>query len=256
MRLKWEQPLVTIGMVIALTACGGGCGGEDGAAGSSGGVSPPGTTIVPPPSNSVPVANAGALQNVVIGEAVTLDDSGSTDADGDMLTHAWTLTNRPSGSVAAISDPSNVRPNFVADVVGTYTASLTVNDGKADSPVATVTVTVTASSAGVAPVASAGQPQSVVVGTAVTLDGSGSSDANGNTLTYAWTLTSRPPGSAAALADATSVKPTFLADVAGTYVASLVVSDGTAASQSASVEVSAAVANVAPVANAVLRKVS
>lgn len=78
-----------------------------------------------------------------------------------------------------------------------------------------------------APVANAGPDQNVAVDDVVTLTGAGSSDVNGNPLTYAWTLTSKPEGSTAALTGATTVSPTFTADLAGTYVASLVVNDGT-----------------------------
>ncbi len=88
-----------------------------------------------------------------------------------------------------------------------------------------------------APVAKAGSAQSVVAGTVVTLDGSASSDANGDPLTYGWTLTSRPAGSTAFLSGATSVKPTFIADRAGSYVATLVVSDGKVSSAAVTVTV-------------------
>lgn len=78
-----------------------------------------------------------------------------------------------------------------------------------------------------APVANAGPDQTVAVEATVTLTGAGSYDVNGNSLTYAWTLTSVPEGSTATLTGATTVGPTFVADLAGTYVASLVVNDGT-----------------------------
>src|ERR1035437_7877162 len=77
-----------------------------------------------------------------------------------------------------------------------------------------------------APVASAGADQSILTNAVVTLDGSKSSDANGDSLTYAWTLATKPAGSAASLSSSTSAMPTFTADVAGTYVATLIVNDG------------------------------
>ena len=80
----------------------------------------------------------------------------------------------------------------------------------------------------------------MTTGTVVTLNGSASSDANGDQLTYSWTLTSRPAGSAAVLAGATTAAPAFTADLAGTYVASLIVNDGTVNSAPATVTVTAA----------------
>lgn len=86
-----------------------------------------------------------------------------------------------------------------------------------------------------APVASAGAAQSVVTNAVVTLDGSKSSDVNGDPLSYAWTITGKPAGSTVALTNATSAKPTFTADVAGVYTATLVVNDGKLNSSSASI---------------------
>ena len=56
------------------------------------------------------------------------------------------------------------------------------------------------------PVADAGSAQTVDEGTTVTLDGSNSSDADGDTLTYAWT---GPQG--VTLSDASLASPTFTA---------------------------------------------
>jgi cyclophilin family peptidyl-prolyl cis-trans isomerase len=95
--------------------------------------------------------------------------------------------------------------------------------------------------ANAAPVANAGVAQNVVVGSVVTLDGSASTDANSDPLTYAWTLTSIPAGSLAALSSLTAAKPTFTADVAGTYVASLTVNDGKVTSTAVTNSITAAV---------------
>ena len=197
-------------------------------------------------ANVAPVANPGAAQSVVLG-TITLDGSTSSDANGDALTYKWALLSKPTNSNAALSSISAAKPTFAADLAGVYVFSLQVNDGKLDSAV--VTTTVTASAVNVAPVANPGAIQSVVLGL-VTLDGSGSTDANGDTLTYKWVLLAKPIGSAAALSSTTTAKPTFTADLVGVYVASLVVSDGKLSSEILTTTVTAAAANVAPVANA------
>ena len=90
-----------------------------------------------------------------------------------------------------------------------------------------------------APNAVAGPPRFVLVGSAVTLDGAGSSDPQGDPLTYNWVMVSRPAASMATLNSAATAKPSFTADVAGIYVAGLTVSDGKLSSSSATVTVTA-----------------
>lgn len=89
--------------------------------------------------------------------------------------------------------------------------------------------------ANAAPVANPGTAPDIVAGTKVTLNGSGSSDVDGDALSYAWALTGKPAGSAAALVGATTVAPTFVADMAGVYVVSLVVNDGKIDSMAATI---------------------
>jgi hypothetical protein len=200
--------------------------------------------------NNPPLANAGADQNVNVGATVTLDGSGSSDADGDPLTYSWALTT-PGGSGATLSDTTAVGPNFMPDVVGTYTATLIVNDGTDDSAADTVLITASAVPVNNPPVASAGSDQNVTVNDTVVLDGSGSTDADGDPLTYSWSL-SVPGGSGATLSSTTAVSPTFVADVAGDYVAQLIVNDGMddSAADTVLIAASALPANNPPVANA------
>ena len=205
------------------------------------------TTVTVSAANSEPIANAGPNQNVVLGSTVTLDGTNSTDANRDPLSYRWVMMSKPSSSAAVLANATSAKPTFLADVLGTYVITLIVNDGKVDST--TVATTVTVSSANVAPVANAGTAQNVVLGP-VTLDGSASSDANGDTLTYKWTLLNKPASSAAVLSSDTSAKPTFTADKAGIYVFGLVVNDGKLNSAPVTVSITAAAANVAPVANA------
>jgi len=67
--------------------------------------------------------------------------------------------------------------------------------------------------------------QAAIVGQTVGLDGSGSFDPDGDVLTYSWTL-QVPAGSLTSLSGATTAYPTFVPDMAGTYIANLTVSDG------------------------------
>ena len=66
----------------------------------------------------------------------------------------------------------------------------------------------------------------VQAGASVPLDGRTSFDFEGLLITYTWKLDSRPAGSAATLTSTNSAQTSFVADVPGQYVASLVVNDG------------------------------
>ena len=87
-------------------------------------------------------------------------------------------------------------------------------------------MTATAPPVNSVPVANAGPDQDAVTWTTVTLDGSASNDADGDALTYAWTIIMPPPGSAAVLTGADTANPTFVPDLSGPYLIRLLVSDG------------------------------
>ena len=156
----------------------------------------------------------------------------STDPSRDWSTANIELTcGFASGSV------TNLQSNYVAGQTrsgynsfyasfsyngSTYTMSVTATGQAA------IATTVNPNSA---PTANAGTDQTSVASAApVTLDGSGSTDQDGDTLTYAWTQTS---GTTMTLSSTTADKPTFTAptlnigDAAATLVFSLTVNDGT-----------------------------
>jgi hypothetical protein len=182
-------------------------------------------TVTVSTTNTAPVADAGTDQAlIVLGSNVVLDGTQSYDDDGDDIYYSWTITQEPAGSTAVFDDSAYPTPSFVAYVYGDYIIELVVDDTWAESDPDTVTI----SFDNVKPVADAGVNQAVLVGDSVFLDGGGSTDANGDTLTYSWSFVSRPTGSTAVLDDPTSQAPSFVADVAGPdpYVVSLVVNDG------------------------------
>ena len=194
--------------------------------------------------NIRPVAEAGADQSGQVGQTMTLDGSGSSDVDGDPITHWWAFTTKPVGSPATLSDPAALRPTFFIDRPGTYAAQLMVNDGALDSAPDSVTV----STLNVKPVADAGSDQYRRVGDIVTLNGFQSSDPDGDALTYQWSVGSRPPGSSTTLQAPTSVHPSFVVDTPGTYNFQLRVNDGQMDSEPDTVVVTTE--NTKPVANA------
>jgi chitinase len=129
-------------------------------------------------------------------------------------------------------------------VAGSYTVQLIVNDGTVNSAPDTVTISTENS----APVSDAGADQAVPVNDTVQLDGSASSDADGDTLTFTWSFVSKPGTSQAALSNRKAVKPTFDVDVAGSYTVQLIVNDGTDNSMPDTVSI--LTENSAPVSNA------
>lgn len=172
--------------------------------------------------NNPPIANAGLPPLAKVGDIITLDGSGSSDPDGDLIAYQWTLTSKPSGSMAALNGSTAIRPTLAIDKYGEYVAELVVNDGLENSAPSTVVI----NTLNALPVANAGSDQGARIGTVVTLDGSGSSDADGQSLTYLWEMIAAPEGSAATLSDPTVVNPSFKVDRQGEYTFSLVVSDG------------------------------
>ncbi len=199
-------------------------------------------TVTVSTRNSAPVANAGLDQSVYLSQRVLLDGAHSSDVDGDALTYAWQFLQRPAGSGAVLERPDEVNPSFMPDVAGQYVIELIVDDGSVSGPPDTVVISTVNSR----PVAVAGPDQSARVGETAQLDGTASSDPDGDALSYRWSLSARPPGSASALQGETSPRPTLPIDRGGTYVAQLIVNDGSADSDADTVSISTQ--NTAPVA--------
>jgi len=234
--------LLMLALPLGLVACGGGSGACTGASLVSLGSLACGLGA----ANQAPVALVRGPATAMVASPISLDGSGSKDPEGQSLSYRWDLTSIPSGSTATLSDPAVANPVMTPDVVGSYTVRLVVNDGKVDSPA--VTFTFAATRINYAPVAQPGNDMTAVNGTAVVLNGTASSDPDGDLVSYSWVLLTKPAGSVASLLDATTPRPSFTPDVKGNYVVSLVVSDGALSSSSAFVVVTSGEANMPPTA--------
>jgi len=154
------------------------------------------------PANTAPVAVVHPVVGAVRGDTVLLDGTGSSDADGDSLSFAWTMLSRPVGSSAELLSSDIGSPAFVADLVGTYQVSLVVNDGHTSSGPDQTSIAVT------------------VPGPRVTID----------TPSDAAILTSSPVSVTGTVTDAEAVTLNGVAATvdgpAGTYTASLPLTEG------------------------------
>jgi hypothetical protein len=185
--------------------------------------------------DQAPVADAGA--DFSVGEAVMTSLSGSgTDPDMDALTYSWMLAGGPTSitlSSNTVPAPTFTTPRVTANTPVTF--ALTVSDGTlSSSSMVTVTILNTIDEP---PVADAGPDETVMGGTLVQLNGSGT-DPNGDAIaSYGWSQLAGPSVTLSSTAIAT---PTFTAPfLAGnqTVTLALVVNDGTLPSAVAPVNI-------------------
>jgi len=93
------------------------------------------------------------------------------------------------------------------------------------------------------PIADAGKDQLVSTNSEVTLDGSASFDSDNDTITYLWSIQSKPNTSGASLSNSTSQVSTFTTDIDGEYVVSLTVNDGLLESLEDTISISSSTSN-------------
>jgi hypothetical protein len=145
-----------------------------------------------------------------------------SDPDGDPLT--ITEVSDPANGTTAI-EANQIRFTPDAGFSGETSFTYVISDGRGGTSSATVTVTVTSGNR--APVANAGPDQSVYLGDAIVLNGSGSSDPDGDPITYLWTVQSSPAGATVGFTPSTTVaNPAITVSATGLYVLRLVVNDG------------------------------
>ncbi|QZP38111.1 PKD domain-containing protein [Halobaculum magnesiiphilum] len=191
----------------------------------------------PEPANEPPTADAGADQTVDEGDAVTLDASDSSDADGSIASYSWTQTD---GQSVDLSDADAAQPTFDAPAVDSdqqLTFEVDVTDDDGDTASDTVVVTVEAADEppeNQDPTADFSGPSNAETGESVSFDASASSDTDGSIASYEWDF---GDGSTA-----TGVSPSHTFDDAGEYDVTLTVTDddGATATTTETVTVTAA----------------
>ena len=151
--------------------------------------------------NRAPVAACGGPYSGLVGTAVSMSSSGSSDPDGDALTYWWTYGDGYSGS--------GTTPSHTYAVGGTYNVCLTVTDQSAPSLSDTECTTVTVQSLNRVPVASCDGPYRGFVGAPVSMSSTGSSDADGDMLTCAWTYGDGANGTGAAVSHSYAAADTY-----------------------------------------------
>ncbi|GAB1847304.1 hypothetical protein MyNCGM683_21510 [Achromobacter xylosoxidans] len=137
--------------------------------------------------NLPPVARLTGPDSAEAGQTVTLSAAGSTDPDGDKLSFTWTV---PQGIQAVRNGDTLefVAPTLKKDT--SYTIAVKVSDGKL-SATASHTIVVKAKQSGgenLPPVARLTGPANADAGQSVTLSAAGSTDPDGDKLSFAWTV--------------------------------------------------------------------
>ena len=175
-------------------------------------------------SNNPPIAAATATPSRGTAPLpVRFSSAGSSDPDGDQLTYAWSFGD------GATSQAAN--PSHTYSAGGTYTATLIVRDSNGGADTASARITVSDPVGNTAPTASASaSPLSGIAPLVVRFSSAGSSDPDGDALTYRWNF---GDGSIS-----TAANPSHTYNAAGNYVASVTVRDNSGASAEASVRVS------------------
>lgn len=165
-----------------------------------------------PPDTEAPTAPSNLSSSNVTENSVDLSWTASTDNVGvagyDIYKDGAYLANTSSTNYTVTGLSAST----------TYEFYVKAKDAAGNVSAASNTIDVTTLAGNIPPVADAGGPYSGDEGTAITFDGTGSSDADGDALTYNWDFGDGATG--------TGATPSHTYPTAGSYTATLTVSDG------------------------------
>ncbi len=201
--------------------------------------------VVVPESNSLPLCDIGID---LIGDTNTTIaiDASASDADGDPIAYQWEVTDWPvipaddtgSDDVEAtfsLGDATAGSTTFTGDLPGAYELTFTACEG-GDCSASGVNkceriMTVTLEDAGDPadnhpPLCDINADISGDVSGPIALDGTGTTDPDGDTLTYKWAVTGRPTTAASRdITDDTELIASYLPTASGTHEITLTVSE-------------------------------
>ncbi len=166
-------------------------------------------------SSAIPVVNAGTDRNLVASTtSVTLVGT-ATDPDGTITGTVWS---KVSGPACTIVTPTSLTTSVTGMTPGVYVFRLTATDNTALTNSDDILIRINSSpviNAGSDVTISAGSSQATLAGTAT--------DADGDTLQYAWSLVTG--ASAPTIVSPNALSTTVTGLVAGTYIFRLTVND-------------------------------
>jgi PKD repeat protein len=167
--------------------------------------------------NEPPAVDPGGPYTGVAGQPVQFDASATTDPEGDTLTYLWIF-----GDGSPPQFPSQIpTTTHTYSAAGTYTAQLTVTDTVNDPVQTQVLVEISGQEPNLPPIVDPGGPYTGVAGQPVQFDASGTTDPDGDTLTYLWIFGDGSPPQFPSQIPTT----THTYSAAGTYTAQLTVTD-------------------------------
>lgn len=182
--------------------------------------------------NQSPVANAGGSYSGMATQSMNLNGGNSFDPDGNIASYSWSFGDGGTGS--------GVTPSHAYNAAGTYNITLTVTDNLGAQ--ATAATSANISPVNQTPVANPGGSYSGKSATSIQFNGSASYDPDGTIATYQWNFGDGANGTGAA--------PAHTYATAGTFVATLTVTDNGGATSTASTSaVITSPSNQSPIAN-------
>ena len=175
-----------------------------------------------------PIAVAGKDLQTAPGEVI-LDGSSSSDPKGGTVSCQWSLERAPDDAeTVKIQEPSLCKTKTLLRKAGVYVFRLAVSSGERKGVPAFLRVNVN----NVPPCVNAWAPRASKVGQKIALDARGSSDANGDVLSFKWTQLNTESQLKVELQEAESERAYFTPAVVGVYHFRLLVRDKAGGSQS------------------------